>query len=163
MKMELPTANWMLAAACFLLSACGGSAAPTECYFNSRAQCEFEGKHFLLGESWMDNSCMQCTCLHPVGVGCCEMLHRPVDFPAWCKVQIELVSCKVFLVQTADPRLPCSPGEANHDPSHGSLHLQQQLEVWRSPDINRTPRTPTTLPAELLLTTATNSSQSADT
>lgn len=38
MKMELPTANWMLAAACFLLSVCGGSAAPTECYFNSRGE-----------------------------------------------------------------------------------------------------------------------------
>uniref|UniRef100_A0A3B3C9S4 Microseminoprotein, prostate associated n=1 Tax=Oryzias melastigma TaxID=30732 RepID=A0A3B3C9S4_ORYME len=114
--MELPVVTWMLG--CFLLSACGGSAAPTECYFNSR-QCEFEGKHFLLGESWTDNACMHCTCLHPVGVGCCE-LHRPVDFPAWCQVQVEPVSCKVFLVQTAYPRLPCSPGEANRDPSHGS-------------------------------------------
>uniref|UniRef100_A0A3B4WSU2 Prostate-associated microseminoprotein n=1 Tax=Seriola lalandi dorsalis TaxID=1841481 RepID=A0A3B4WSU2_SERLL len=71
--------------------------------------CVFEGRHYSLGETWMDNACMQCTCLHPVGVGCCETVHRPVDFPAWCEVRVEPVSCKVSLVQAADPRLPCSP------------------------------------------------------
>ncbi|XP_008299904.1 prostate-associated microseminoprotein [Stegastes partitus] len=128
MKMELTGVNWVLAAAGFLLWTSGGSAAPMECHFNSRALCEFEGRHYSLGETWMDNACMQCTCLHPVGVGCCETVHRPVDFPAWCEVRVEPVTCKVFLVQTADPRLPCSPGEANKDPSHGSLQLHQQLE-----------------------------------
>lgn len=34
------------------------------------ALCVFEGRHYSLGETWMD-ACMQCTCLHPVGVGCC--------------------------------------------------------------------------------------------
>uniref|UniRef100_A0A3P8UZX0 Prostate-associated microseminoprotein n=1 Tax=Cynoglossus semilaevis TaxID=244447 RepID=A0A3P8UZX0_CYNSE len=68
--------------------------------------CEFEGRRFSLGESWMDDSCMQCTCLYPVGVGCCETVQRPVDFPAWCQVRVERVSCTVSLVQTADPRLP---------------------------------------------------------
>uniref|UniRef100_A0AAX7V4L4 Prostate-associated microseminoprotein n=1 Tax=Astatotilapia calliptera TaxID=8154 RepID=A0AAX7V4L4_ASTCA len=96
------------------------------------ALCVYEGRHYSLGETWMDNACMQCTCLHPVGVGCCETVHRPVDFPAWCEVQVEQVTCKVSLVQSADPRLPCSPGQANKDPSHGSLQLQQHLEGWNA-------------------------------
>ncbi|XP_034532886.1 prostate-associated microseminoprotein [Notolabrus celidotus] len=128
MKMELFRVNWVLAAAGFLLWSSVGFAAPMECHFNSKAQCEFEGRQYALGESWMDNACMQCTCLHPVGVGCCETLHRPVDFPAWCQVRVEPVTCKVTLVQTADPRLPCTPGVDMLDPSHGSLHLQQNLE-----------------------------------
>uniref|UniRef100_A0A3B4TUP2 Prostate-associated microseminoprotein n=1 Tax=Seriola dumerili TaxID=41447 RepID=A0A3B4TUP2_SERDU len=78
---------------------------------------QIANKHYSLGETWMDNACMQCTCLHPVGVGCCETVHRPVDFPAWCEVRVEPVSCKVSLVQAADPRLPCSPGEDFKDPT----------------------------------------------
>uniref|UniRef100_A0A3B5K2X9 Prostate-associated microseminoprotein n=1 Tax=Takifugu rubripes TaxID=31033 RepID=A0A3B5K2X9_TAKRU len=92
------------------------------------ALCVFEGKNYSLGDSWMDNACLQCTCLHPVGVGCCETVHRPVDFPAWCQVQVEPVSCRVSLVQTVDPRLPCFPGDSMQDPSHGSPRLQQQLQ-----------------------------------
>uniref|UniRef100_A0A667YAX2 Uncharacterized protein n=1 Tax=Myripristis murdjan TaxID=586833 RepID=A0A667YAX2_9TELE len=83
--------------------------------------CVYEGRQYSLGETWMDNACLQCT-LHKGPV------HRPVDFPAWCEVQVEPVTCKVSLVQTADRRLPCTPGEENRDPSHGSLKLQQQLE-----------------------------------
>uniref|UniRef100_UPI0037E7B71C prostate-associated microseminoprotein n=1 Tax=Semicossyphus pulcher TaxID=241346 RepID=UPI0037E7B71C len=127
-KMELVGVNWVLAAAGCLLWSSGGFAAPMECHFDSRALCVFEGRQYALGETWMDKACMQCTCLHPVGVGCCETLHRPVDFPAWCQVRVEPVTCKVSLVQTADPRLPCSPGEDMKDPSQGSLQLQQQLE-----------------------------------
>ncbi|XP_029939909.1 prostate-associated microseminoprotein [Salarias fasciatus] len=128
-EMELTGVNWvLLAAAGLLLCTGGGSAAPLECHFDSRALCVFEGRHYSLGETWMDNACMQCTCLHPVGVGCCETVHRPVDFPAWCNVRVEPVTCKVVLVQTADPRLPCSPGGADTDPSQGALQLQQQLD-----------------------------------
>lgn len=36
------------------------------------APCEYEGKQFSLGESWLSTNCLLCTCLHPVGVGCCE-------------------------------------------------------------------------------------------
>lgn len=36
------------------------------------ALCVFDGRNYSLGESWMDNACLQCTCLHPIGVGCCE-------------------------------------------------------------------------------------------
>ncbi|XP_005944639.1 prostate-associated microseminoprotein [Haplochromis burtoni] len=130
--MELSRVHLLLGAVGFLLWTSGGSAAPMECHFSSRALCVYEGRHYSLGETWMDNACMQCTCLHPVGVGCCETVHRPVDFPAWCEVQVEPVTCKVSLVQSADPRLPCSPGQANKDPSHGSLQLQQHLEGWNA-------------------------------
>uniref|UniRef100_A0A669AZX1 Prostate-associated microseminoprotein n=1 Tax=Oreochromis niloticus TaxID=8128 RepID=A0A669AZX1_ORENI len=85
------------------------------------ALCVYEGRHYSLGETWMDDACMQCTCLHPVGVGCCETVHRPVDFPAWCEVQVEPVTCKVSLVQSADPRLTCSPGDIPAEGVH--IHM----------------------------------------
>lgn len=53
-------------------------------------------------------------------------VHRPVDFPAWCQVRVEPVTCRVSLVQTADTRLPCFPGDTIQDPSQGSPWLQQQ-------------------------------------
>ncbi|KAI4808752.1 hypothetical protein KUCAC02_000798 [Chaenocephalus aceratus] len=129
MKMELVGVNWVLAAAGFFLWTSVGSAAPMVCHYNSRALCEFQGKNYSLGESWMDNACMQCTCLHPVGVGCCETVQRPVDFPAWCELRVEQLTCSVSLVQTADPRLPCSPGEGMKDPGHGSFDLKQQQQL----------------------------------
>ncbi|XP_068443323.1 prostate-associated microseminoprotein [Clinocottus analis] len=127
MKMELAGVHWMLAAAGFLLCAGGGSAAPMLCHFDSRALCVFEGRQYSLGDTWMD-ACMQCTCLQPVGVGCCETVQRPVDFPAWCEVRVESLTCKVSLVQAADPRLLCYPGEDIRDPGHGSLEPQQHIK-----------------------------------
>lgn len=54
------------------------------------ALCAFEGRHYSLGETWMDNACMQCTCLHPVGVGCCETwVHKQ---PLWFGVQMPTVT-----------------------------------------------------------------------
>ncbi|XP_072315127.1 prostate-associated microseminoprotein [Eucyclogobius newberryi] len=133
--MKLTGTNWTLAVISFFLWS-SGSAAPTECYINLRALCVFEGKHYVLGETWMDDACMQCTCLHPVGVGCCETAHRPVDFPAWCVVRVEPVTCKVSLVQTADPRLPCYPDD-QQDPSHGSLPLQQQQQQQQQQQLKK--------------------------
>ncbi|XP_051913132.1 prostate-associated microseminoprotein [Hippocampus zosterae] len=123
--MELNAFKWVAA---FLLSwTSGGAAAPMLCHFNSRAPCVFEGRHYAMGDTWLDDTCMQCTCLQPVGVGCCELVQRPVDFPAWCEVRVEPVSCKAILVLTADTRLPCVPGERMTDPSHGSLQIHNQL------------------------------------
>uniref|UniRef100_A0A8D3A478 Uncharacterized protein n=1 Tax=Scophthalmus maximus TaxID=52904 RepID=A0A8D3A478_SCOMX len=86
------------------------------CYFHTicihLSRSVHSDKHFSLGETWMDNACMQCTCLHPVGVGF-----------LWFGVRVEPATCKVSLVQTADPRLPCYPGDDFKDPSHGSLQL----------------------------------------
>lgn len=39
---------------------------------SSPAPCHYEGKYFTLGESWLRKDCFHCTCLHPVGVGCCD-------------------------------------------------------------------------------------------
>lgn len=100
MKMELSVVHFVLAASGFLLWVGGSSAAPMVCHFDSRGEagcsqhlvwsgynskyvfclkvfvvlalCVFGGKNYSLGDSWMDNACLQCTCLHPVGVGCCE-------------------------------------------------------------------------------------------
>ncbi|KAM9400704.1 prostate-associated microseminoprotein [Salvelinus alpinus] len=96
-------------------------ASPMHCHFNSKALCVYEGRHYSMGESWMEDGCLQCTCLHPMGVGCCETVHRPVDFPAWCEARVDVLTCKVTLVQSADPRLPCLPGNGhNLGPSHSS-------------------------------------------
>ncbi|XP_030635177.1 prostate-associated microseminoprotein [Chanos chanos] len=101
------------------------AAAPTQCHFNSQALCEYEGRHYALGDTWMEHGCLQCTCLHPVGVGCCETIHPPVDFPPWCEVRVESLTCQVSLVQSADPRLPCIPGGGNSlDPSHGTFSMK---------------------------------------
>lgn len=100
--MELTGVSWVLAAAGFLLWTGGSAAPlechfdsrgetplpgnvtrsfapppssrPTcdRFHFAVAALCVFEGRRYTLGETWMDNACMQCTCLHPVGVGCCE-------------------------------------------------------------------------------------------
>lgn len=48
------------------------SVTPTDTSFSSSAPCHYEGKHFTLGESWLRKDCFHCTCLHPVGVGCCD-------------------------------------------------------------------------------------------
>ncbi|XP_020347010.1 prostate-associated microseminoprotein [Oncorhynchus kisutch] len=120
--------NWPLTflAGTLLWTTC--LAAPMQCHFNSKALCVYEGRHFSLGESWMEDGCLQCTCLHPVGVGCCETVHHPVDFPGWCEVRVDTLTCKMTLVQSADPRLPCSPGYGHSlDPSHGSLEHYLKL------------------------------------
>ena len=39
---------------------------------SSLAPSHYEGKYFTLGESWLRKDCFHCTCLHPVGVGCCD-------------------------------------------------------------------------------------------
>uniref|UniRef100_A0A3B4B1T8 Uncharacterized protein n=1 Tax=Periophthalmus magnuspinnatus TaxID=409849 RepID=A0A3B4B1T8_9GOBI len=81
------------------------------------ALCRFEGRQYALGESWMEDTCVQCT-FHKEAL---------LDFPAWCEVRVDPVTCKVSVVQTADPRLLCFP-EDQQDPSHESLPLQQQLK-----------------------------------
>ncbi|TSN12223.1 Prostate-associated microseminoprotein [Bagarius yarrelli] len=54
-----------------------------------------------------------------------QCVQQPVDFPPSCQVRVEPVTCKVSLVLTDDPRLPCIPGEGNKmDPSHGEINLK---------------------------------------
>lgn len=59
-----------------LLPVTGPGLHPGHCLitaFPLPATCQYEGKQFSLGESWLSTNCLLCTCLHPVGVGCCEM------------------------------------------------------------------------------------------
>ncbi|XP_026721443.1 prostate-associated microseminoprotein isoform X1 [Athene cunicularia] len=73
----------------------------------SIAPCEYEGKQFSLGESWLSANCLLCTCLHPIGVGCCETTQHPIDFPDWCEAHYDLQTCQISVVQKANPSLPC--------------------------------------------------------
>uniref|UniRef100_A0A8D0E4D0 Prostate-associated microseminoprotein n=1 Tax=Salvator merianae TaxID=96440 RepID=A0A8D0E4D0_SALMN len=77
------------------------------CYFHAQAPCLYEGKPFGPGESWQGDNCSKCFCLQPLGVGCCDMMHHPVDFPDWCEVRFDTQACQVSLVQKARPSLPC--------------------------------------------------------
>lgn len=126
MKMELAGVHFVLAASGFLLLASGSSAAPMVCHFDSRGEarssqhliwpgnkienmplvlkvfvvlalCVFDGRNYSLGDSWMDNACLQCTCLHPVGVGCCE---------TWALTQ-PLCFCKGYLHETIKTKVHC--------------------------------------------------------
>ncbi|RXN01155.1 Prostate-associated microseminoprotein [Acipenser ruthenus] len=93
-----------------LLAALVGTCFPgvqAKCYFQSRALCEHNGLQYEISESWMDSDCLLCTCLHPVGVGCCEITQHPIDFPDWCEALYDPQSCQITVVQKANPRLPC--------------------------------------------------------
>ncbi|KAF7466674.1 prostate-associated microseminoprotein [Marmota monax] len=92
----------------------------SKCYFQAQAPCHYEGKYFTLGESWLRKDCFHCTCLHPVGVGCCDTSQHPIDFPAECEVRQEAGTCQFSLVQKSDPRLPCKGG--GPDPEWGSAN-----------------------------------------
>uniref|UniRef100_A0A8C3MYP4 Prostate-associated microseminoprotein n=1 Tax=Geospiza parvula TaxID=87175 RepID=A0A8C3MYP4_GEOPR len=71
------------------------------------APCEYEGKQFSIGESWLSTNCLLCTCLHPIGVGCCETTQHPIDFPDWCEAHYDSQTCQISVVQKANPSLPC--------------------------------------------------------
>ncbi|XP_063813550.1 prostate-associated microseminoprotein [Pseudophryne corroboree] len=77
------------------------------CYFQARAPCRYAGRSYGLGESWLRTGCQLCTCLHPVGVGCCDITQHPIDFPAWCEARYDPRTCRISVVQKANPNLPC--------------------------------------------------------
>ncbi|KAJ1212642.1 hypothetical protein NDU88_000297 [Pleurodeles waltl] len=78
-----------------------------KCYFQARVPCDFDGREYTLGESWLSPDCMLCTCLYPIGVGCCEITQHPIDFPDWCEAHYDAQTCQVSVVQKANPSLPC--------------------------------------------------------
>uniref|UniRef100_A0A3B5LLY1 Uncharacterized protein n=1 Tax=Xiphophorus couchianus TaxID=32473 RepID=A0A3B5LLY1_9TELE len=71
--------------------------------------CEFEGRRYALGETWMDNACMQCTLTQTPRIARCPDAHS-----------LYPVTCKAFLVQTADPRLPWPLCSHWHETGSGS-------------------------------------------
>ncbi|XP_075595334.1 prostate-associated microseminoprotein-like [Balearica regulorum gibbericeps] len=78
-----------------------------KCYFQAKALCRYEGKQFSLAESWLSTNCLLCTCLHPIGVGCCEITQHPIDFPDWCEAHYDSQTCQISVVRKANPSLPC--------------------------------------------------------
>ncbi|KAF1585880.1 UNVERIFIED_CONTAM: Prostate-associated microseminoprotein, partial [Eudyptes pachyrhynchus] len=78
-----------------------------KCYFQAKAPCKYKGKQFSLGESWLSTNCLLCTCLHPVGVGCCETTQHPIDFPDWCEAHYDSQTCQISVVQKTNSSLPC--------------------------------------------------------
>nr|XP_028605227.1 prostate-associated microseminoprotein [Podarcis muralis] len=87
------------------------------------APCLYKEKHFGPGDSWQDANCSKCFCLDPLGVGCCDMMQPPVDFPAWCEARYDSRACKISLVQKGRPRLPCVN---NLEPGWGSGQAPEQ-------------------------------------
>ncbi|KFP92323.1 Prostate-associated microseminoprotein, partial [Apaloderma vittatum] len=65
-----------------------------KCYFQAKALCEYEGKKFSLGESWLSTNCLLCT-------------QHPIDFPDWCEAHYDSQTCQISVVQKANPSLPC--------------------------------------------------------
>ncbi|XP_069482636.1 prostate-associated microseminoprotein [Ambystoma mexicanum] len=78
-----------------------------KCYFQARVPCDYDGKSYTLGESWLSSDCMLCTCLYPIGVGCCEIIQHPIDFPDWCETHYDARTCQISVVQKSNPDLPC--------------------------------------------------------
>uniref|UniRef100_A0A8C5LUW2 Prostate-associated microseminoprotein n=1 Tax=Leptobrachium leishanense TaxID=445787 RepID=A0A8C5LUW2_9ANUR len=77
------------------------------CLLLSPAPCRYAGRSFGLGESWLASDCQLCTCLHPLGVGCCDITQHPIDFPSWCEARYDPQTCQISVVQKANPELPC--------------------------------------------------------
>ncbi|XP_069798581.1 prostate-associated microseminoprotein-like [Narcine bancroftii] len=73
----------------------------------SAATCEHRGAQLEIGDTWMKEDCYQCVCLSPFGVGCCDSIQQPVDYPEWCEVVLRPDSCQLEVVMKANPRIPC--------------------------------------------------------
>ncbi|XP_067878970.1 prostate-associated microseminoprotein-like [Heterodontus francisci] len=78
-----------------------------ECFFNGKATCEHKGLWLEIGDTWINEDCYQCICLNPFGVGCCDNLQQPVDYPEWCEVIQKPNSCRLAVVMKANQRIPC--------------------------------------------------------
>ncbi|KFQ64075.1 Prostate-associated microseminoprotein, partial [Pelecanus crispus] len=56
-----------------------------KCYFQAKAPCEYEGKQFSLGESWLSTT------------------QHPIDFPDWCEAHYDSQTCQISVGQKANP------------------------------------------------------------
>ncbi|XP_042306109.1 prostate-associated microseminoprotein [Sceloporus undulatus] len=112
------------------------------CYFHAQAPCLYKGKLFAPGESWRDANCSKCFCLEPLGVGCCDTMQFPVDFPDGCEAHYDSLACRVFLVQKGRPGVPCAK---TLEPGWASGHLPEQTHkqlLPSQPHDKRGPKTP---------------------
>ncbi|XP_072316975.1 prostate-associated microseminoprotein [Eucyclogobius newberryi] len=78
-----------------------------ECFFNTKGSCEYMDQTFNMGESWMTTDCLQCVCMEPFGVGCCDLGSKLVDYPDWCEIIRNPDSCTSVAVMKANRKLPC--------------------------------------------------------
>uniref|UniRef100_A0A3B4BDW9 Uncharacterized protein n=1 Tax=Periophthalmus magnuspinnatus TaxID=409849 RepID=A0A3B4BDW9_9GOBI len=75
--------------------------------------CEYMGQRFNMGESWMTSDCLQCICMEPFGVGCCDHGSKPVDYPDWCEIIRKPNTCTSVAVMKANRKLPCLWGQGH--------------------------------------------------
>ncbi|XP_048381590.1 prostate-associated microseminoprotein-like isoform X2 [Stegostoma tigrinum] len=78
-----------------------------ECFFNGKATCEHKGVRLETGDIWINEDCYQCICLNPFGVGCCDKVSQPVDYPDWCEVIQRPNSCLLAVVMKANHKIAC--------------------------------------------------------
>ncbi|XP_048381589.1 prostate-associated microseminoprotein-like isoform X1 [Stegostoma tigrinum] len=73
----------------------------------STATCEHKGVRLETGDIWINEDCYQCICLNPFGVGCCDKVSQPVDYPDWCEVIQRPNSCLLAVVMKANHKIAC--------------------------------------------------------
>ncbi|NWU42869.1 MSMP protein, partial [Hylia prasina] len=84
-----------------------------KCYFQAKGLCPMPEKYgrdcaeLRNGIMGQCTHCLLCTCLPPIGVGCCETTQHPIDFPDWCEAHYDTQTCQISVVQKANPSLPC--------------------------------------------------------
>ncbi|KAJ1080741.1 hypothetical protein NDU88_000935 [Pleurodeles waltl] len=118
--------RWLLmlsVCAVWLSPGCSG-----DCFFDAKGTCQHQGREYGLGETWMTKECYQCICLNPFGVGCCDDIQQPVDYPDWCEVVRKPESCSVAIVMKANRRVPCTNNIARE-----RLAMRGR-EGWNEPD-----------------------------
>ncbi|XP_033837496.2 prostate-associated microseminoprotein [Periophthalmus magnuspinnatus] len=59
----------------------------------------------------MTSDCLQCICMEPFGVGCCDHGSKPVDYPDWCEIIRKPNTCTSVAVMKANRKLPCLWGQ----------------------------------------------------
>ncbi|XP_041035745.1 prostate-associated microseminoprotein-like isoform X1 [Carcharodon carcharias] len=91
----------------WLLLVLSPQASAGECFFNGKASCEHKGVRLEIGDTWVNEDCYQCVCLNPLGVGCCDNVAQPVDYPEWCEVIQRPNSCLLAVVMRANQKIPC--------------------------------------------------------
>ncbi|XP_078483812.1 prostate-associated microseminoprotein-like [Ciona intestinalis] len=79
----------------------------SDCYFDVKAKCEYNGEKFDFLEMWMTKDCHMCTCYDDAGVLCCDVIKRPIDWPPLCAPRIDTKTCKVELVVVGQPQNKC--------------------------------------------------------
>ncbi|XP_031425796.1 beta-microseminoprotein-like isoform X3 [Clupea harengus] len=57
---------------------------------------------YPVGSTWRSSQCQRCTCSKS-GMECCDMMKRPVGYPADCEVLYDWTECTYKLVKKNGP------------------------------------------------------------